>query len=153
MGDVRLTKILHWSSGQRALATGVSAEGPVGRALTALEAMEALASLLAATADPQSERARRLASESKRDPVGLLAAARSLRFYLPIEPGQPLEVEATVVPDDGELVLVQVEARRPNGERAARGELRFLVVPAVGEHEREGKARDALRKSLGSVDW
>src|SRR4051812_26588370 len=117
MSNVRLTKVLHWSRGQRALATGVAPEGSVGKALTALEAMESLGSLLAATADPQSERARRLAPENHLEPVGLLAAARSLRFYLPIEPGQPFEVEATVVPDEGELALVQVEARRPNGER------------------------------------
>ncbi len=153
MADVKLTKVLHWSRGQRALAAGVAPDGPVGRALTALEAMEALGSLLAATADPQNERARRLSPDIKSEPVALLAAARSLRFYLPIEPGQPFEVDATVVPDEGELALVQVEARRPNGERAARGELRFLVVPAVGEHAREAKARDALRKSLGPTNW
>jgi hypothetical protein len=145
--------MLHWSRGARALATGVALDGPVGRALTALEAMEALGGLLAATADPQHERARRLAPDSRGDPVALLASARSLRFYLPIEPGQPFEVEATVIPDDGELALIQVEARRPNGERAARGELRFLIVPAVGEHLRDGQARDALRKDLGSVRW
>lgn len=153
MSGARLTKVLHWSRGQRALAAGVSADGPVGRALTSLEAMEALGGLLAATADPQAERAKRLAPDNKLDPVALLASARSLRFYLPIEPSQPFEVEATIVPDEGELALVQVEARRPNGERAARGELRFLIVPPVGEHTREGKARDALKKSLGPTAW
>ncbi|MEZ0229706.1 MAG: hotdog fold domain-containing protein, partial [Planctomycetota bacterium] len=98
-------------------------------------------------------RAKRLSPSNKEEPVALLAAARSLRFYLPIEPSHPFEVEATIVPDEGELALVQVEARRPNGERAARGELRFLVVPPVGEHAREGRARDALRKSLGPTSW
>jgi hypothetical protein len=151
--SAKLTKVLHWSRGMRALATGVAPEGIAGKPLTGLEAMEMLGGLLAATAEPQFDRAKRLAPEAKGDPVALLAAARSLRFYLPIEPGQPFEVEATVVPDEGELALVQVEARRPNGERAARGELRFLIVPPIGEHLREAKARDALRKTLAPCDW
>jgi hypothetical protein len=153
MAGARLTKVLHWSRSMRALAACMAPDGPVGRALTSLEAMEALGGLLAATADPQHDRARRLAPDAKGDPVALLAGARSLRFYLPIEPVQPFEVEATIVPDEGELALVQVEARRPNGERAARGELRFLVVPPVGEHLREGQARDALKKSLAPQSW
>src|SRR5437763_16590600 len=98
MSGARLTRVLHWSRGVRALATAVAPDGTVGRPLTALEAMEMLAGLLASTADPQYDRAKRLAAESKGDPVALLAAARSLRFYLPIEPAQPFEIEATVVP-------------------------------------------------------
>jgi 3-hydroxymyristoyl/3-hydroxydecanoyl-(acyl carrier protein) dehydratase len=153
MPGVRLTKVLQWQRGVSALATGVAPEGPVGRALTALDAMDQLGGLLAATADPQAERARRLAPTARSSPVALLASARSLRFYLPIEPGQPFEVEATIVPDEGELALVQIEARRPNGERAARGELRFLIVPATGEHRKDGQARDALQKVLGPTAW
>jgi hypothetical protein len=133
----------------RAIAQGEAPAGGAPRALLALEAMEALASLLAITAEPQAERSRRLAPARTIEPVALLAAARTLRFYLPIEPGTTFEVEVTLIPEEGELVVAQCEARRPDGDRAARGELRFLLVPGAGEHAREARARDALRASLG----
>ncbi|HZU98469.1 MAG TPA: hypothetical protein VFF73_17320 [Planctomycetota bacterium] len=153
MTEARLTRVLHWTHGVRGLASGMAPQGGIARAIHAFEAMEALGGLVAATADPQYDRAKRLSPGTGGDPVALLAGARSLRFYLSLEPGQPFEVEATVVPDEGELALVQCEVRRANGERAARGELRFLVVPPVGEHLRDAHARDALRSSLGPTDW
>jgi hypothetical protein len=149
----RLLEIVQWVRGLRALGRGVAEESDSPRALAALEAMEQLGGLVAATAQPQAERARRLAPDIAGEPVALLAAARALRFYLPLEPGTEFEIDATLVPEEGELAVVTCEVRRPNGDRVARGELRFLLVPGTGEHAREAKTRDKLRASLGVTNW
>lgn len=146
----RLVEVIQWVPGMRAIAYAQAPSTPAPRPLTGLDAMEALAGLLAATAEPQADRARRLASDGS-EPVALLAAARSMRIYLPLEPGLRFEVEATLVPEEGELVVVQTEARREDGDRAARAELRFLLVPGTGEHAREARERDGLRASLGAI--
>ena len=148
-----IERVVHYTRGVRALVQAKAPPGGGPKPLTALDGMEALARLLACTAEPQAERARRMAPSVAGDPVALLAAARALRFYLPVEPGGLYEVEATIVPDEGELAVVQVEARRENGERAARGELRYLLVPGAGEHVRDSKDRDAVRARLGPGPW
>lgn len=153
MAGTRLVELVAWQPRSRAVARAIAADGPAPCALAAFESLELLGGLLAATAEPQAARARHMAPDLASDPVALLAASRSLRFYLPLEPGSAFEVEATLLPDAGELVVVQAEARCPNGDRSARGELRFLLVPGAGEHAREARARDAVRAGLAGGPW
>ncbi|MBI3725946.1 hypothetical protein HY251_18620 [bacterium] len=149
----RLTKILHWTRGEHALAEAVAASGDLPRPFSALEAMESLAGLLAVTSDAHFEQARRLAPDAREGPVPLIAGARSLRFYLPVQPRTGFEVEATVIPEQGELVVIAVESRLTSGERVAKGELRFLLVPGAGEHAATSRAQQALREGLGYAGW
>lgn len=151
--EPRLIKILHWVRGERALATAISGRGPAPRPLAALEVAEKLAGLLASTSPLHAERVRRLAPKAKEDPIPLIAAARSLRFYLPLETGDTFELEATLLADPGDLSVVHFEARLPTGERAATGELRYLLVPASADHQREVEARAALKASLDWQAW
>lgn len=151
-GPTKLLRVLHWARGEHALAHVEAAGGDLTRPLTALEGMESLAGLLATTSEAHAASVQRLAPETK-GAVPLLAAAKSLRFYLPIPPRATFEVEATVVPEGGELVVVQTEARLTSGERAAKGELRFLLVPGAGEHARAATTLAQLREGLGSFDW
>lgn len=151
--EPHLTKILHWVRGERALASALAGRSSVPRPLAALEAAEKLAGLLASTSPNHAERVRRLAPQAKEDPIPLVAAARSLRFYLPLEAGDTFELEATLLADPGDLAVVHFEARLPTGERAATGELRYLLVPASGDHQREVAARAALKAHLDWKAW
>lgn len=153
LASARLTKILHWSKGEHALAECVSPASDLPRPFTALEGMEALGGLLALTSVVHFDQARRLAPDAREDPVPLIAGARSLRFYLPVQPRGTFEVDATVIPEEGELVVITAEARLASGERVAKGELRFLLVPGAGEHAATSRAQKALRESLGFGAW
>jgi hypothetical protein len=148
-----LTKILHWVRGERALATAfVRREPRVPYPLAGLEVAEQLSGLLASTSPAQTERVKRLVPSMTEEPIPLLAAARSLRFYLPLEPGETFEIEAVMLQDGGELASVHFEARLTSGERVATGELRYLLVPPT-DHEREVRARAELKARLAWDNW
>jgi len=149
----RMVKVLHWVRGERALATALTPRIDAPRPLAGLEVAEQLSGLLASTSAPHAERVKRLAPSVAEAPIPLLAAARSLRFYLPLEGGEAFELEANLLPDPGDLVVVHFEGRLPTGERALTGELRYLLVPATGDHTREVRAREALKMSLGFKGW
>jgi hypothetical protein len=144
----KLTRLLRWAPGDSALGQANAIEGSSRRALVALEAFERLASLIAATGEPQSQTARRLSPDAKLDPVALLIAVRSARIYLAVESGALIEVECSLANEPGELVVVKGEVRNGAGERVAKAELQYLIVPAAGEHLREAQFREGLRAQL-----
>jgi hypothetical protein len=146
-------RLVRWTPGDCIVARGQIEDGSHRRPLVALEAIERLAAVLASTAEPQLGLARRLMPEAPSEPVGLLTTVRSARVYLALESGSTIEVECTVAREpDAELVLVKGEARNGNGQRAAKAELQYLLVPGAGEHLRDAQLRDATRtKLLGDV--
>jgi hypothetical protein len=144
----KLTRLVRWAPGDSALATATAGDGSSKRALVALEAFERLAALIAATAEPQSQEARRLAPDAKLGPVAILLAVRSGRIYLAVEPGASIEIECSLANEPGELVVVKGEVRNGGGERVAKAELQYVILPAAGEHLYEAQIRETIRARL-----
>jgi hypothetical protein len=152
-GGPKILRLIRWTAGDTAVAQVQMVEGSATRPLVAIEAFERLAALLASTAVPQSDVARRLSPQAPAEPIALLTSVRAARIYLAIAPGSLVDIECQLSPEQAELVVAKGEVRASNGERAAKADLQFLIVPGTGEHLREAQQRDALRKRLlGGVE-